>query len=133
MSGSVGKKINNLSNIDKLNLNSSVTSQLDISNNKERHLSIRLLCKAEISLAIGAFCGMLAVISLVFLPMSTLVSPVIITSTFVAAVSAITALVLLVISSSIVGIKNNNIMVEQEPVSIYQSIAEANYMEEEVA
>ncbi|STX51907.1 Uncharacterised protein [Legionella busanensis] len=132
MSGLSGKKIKNLSHITELDGDPSIPPQMEVNSNKEHHLSIRLLCRAEISLAIGAFFGMLAVICIVFLPMSTFVSPVVITSTFVAVISAIAALVLLLISSSVVGLKNR-IVIVQEPVSIYQTIAEANYIEEEVA
>ncbi|MGQ3888948.1 hypothetical protein ACQUW5_07930 [Legionella sp. CNM-1927-20] len=131
MSGSVRKRFNQLPTIDKPTLNSS-TPQIKVSINKERPLSIRLLWKAELSLAVGAFFGMLAVICIVFLPMSALVSPVVVLSTFVAALSAITALVLLIMSSSAVAIKEDMI-IEQEPLSISPLVVEANYMEEEVA
>ena len=131
MFGSIGKRPNQLPNISKPNL-STVVPQNKVSIVKGRPLSVRLLRKAEILLAVGAFFGMLAVICIVFLPMSALVSPVIVLCTSVAALSAIAALILLIISSSVVNIKED-IIIKQEPVAISPIIAEANYMEEEVA
>lgn len=87
--------------------------------NKEHLVSLRLINKAEMALAIGAFFGMLAIIGIVFLPMFTIVSVLIIVAAITAGLSAIVAVTLLIASSStLIETKLDKKDIEQKKVSI---------------
>ncbi|STX29374.1 Uncharacterised protein [Legionella beliardensis] len=73
--------------------------------NKARPLSLRLLIQAEMALASGAFFGMLAMMCIVFLSMSNLVSDLVIAATIFSGLSVIVAVALLGISSAVIAAK----------------------------
>ncbi|WP_419418875.1 hypothetical protein ACNVED_10000 [Legionella sp. D16C41] len=138
MSASLKRKVSELPY--RSEENTSNTSIISVVNSTpkcithERPLSLQLLNKAEMALAAGAFFGMLAVICIVFLSSSILLSPLVIISTILAIVSAVTAVILLIISSAVISFKDQKIVVKPESVVLYPLTSnEINSINKEVA